>query len=161
MTHLPDLPRTSDFAPVVAFAFAILLAAIALIAGGITLLWDASVSTLALFLFPVWMLSVESIHALVHLHLRRRERLAGTSDLLYYVALVPEVAMQFCKLVHHVHVWYVPPAPHMRLMRRTISRHPPHRTVLAVARTQAASAAGLSELRVRGVLGTSTVSTSP
>ena len=61
MAHLPELPRTSDFAPVVALALAILTSAIGLTVCGVTLLWEATVSTLVLFLFPAMLLTADSI----------------------------------------------------------------------------------------------------
>ena len=107
MAHLPEPPSTAAFAPVIAFAIAILCSAIGLIFSVCLLLAEASASTLALFLFPAWLLSVDSMHALLHLYLQRRERVSGTSDLLYYATLVPEIGLQCCKLLHHLHVWFV------------------------------------------------------
>ena len=59
-----------------------------LIALGLFLLWDASTSTLTLFLFPCCMLAADLIHALVQLYLQRAEQLTGGSDALYYTALI-------------------------------------------------------------------------
>ena len=107
MMHLPELPSSWAFGRVLALMASILGTSLLLIALGFFLLWDASTSTLTLFLFPCCMLAADLIHALVQLYLQRAERLTGGSDALYYTALIPELGLQCCKLAHHLHVWYV------------------------------------------------------
>jgi len=45
MAHLPVLPRTSAFAPIVGLTLTILATAVGLVAAGALLLWEASIST--------------------------------------------------------------------------------------------------------------------
>ena len=70
MMHLPELPTPWAFGRVVGFAFAIFAVSLVLNAAGIILLWEASFSTLALFLFPCWLLSIDVLHSLVHVALQ-------------------------------------------------------------------------------------------
>lgn len=107
MAHLPELPSAWAFGRVIGLAASILAASFGLSALCLSLLWEAPMSTLTLFLFPCWLLCADTAHALVHVYLQRAERLAGSSDLLYYAALVPELGLQCCRLAHHLHVWYV------------------------------------------------------
>jgi hypothetical protein len=51
-------------------ALALLTISLSLIGLGACLLWQASLSTLALFLFPSWLLAADALHALTHLYLQ-------------------------------------------------------------------------------------------
>ena len=106
MAHLPNPPASAAFVRVVCLEVSVVLITLGSIVGGCRLMSEASISTLLLFFFPQGLLAAETLHALVHLYLQRRERHEGTSDTLYYASLVPELCMQSCRLCHQVHVWY-------------------------------------------------------
>jgi hypothetical protein len=107
MIHLPEIPSRLAFARVVGLSCGVLGISVGLLVICMALLADTSLPTLLLFTFPCWHVTAEVLVSLTHIYLQRRERMGGSTETLYYASLVPELGMQLCRLLNHVHVWYV------------------------------------------------------
>jgi len=107
MAHLPEPPSRWACARLLTFLGMVLLTAGATVLNGVQLMWEAGLSTLILFMFQCCLIIADGLHTLLTFYLQRRERRQGSSDVLYYASLIPEIGMQCCRLCHHLHVWYV------------------------------------------------------
>ncbi|KAL1503646.1 hypothetical protein AB1Y20_012120 [Prymnesium parvum] len=107
LSQVPDVPSRWVYVRVLSFLCAILATCVLIVVGGVMLMWEAGLSTLSLLMFQCCLIIADSTHTLMQFYLQRRERRQGSSDLLYYASLIPEVGMQCCRLCHHLHVWYV------------------------------------------------------
>ena len=108
LCHLPNSPGVWTYVRLISLQLAIIATAAGLFVGSALLLREAGASLLLLFLFQCGMLLADGVHTLVQCFLQRYERRHHQrSDLLYYATLLPELSMQFSRLCHHLHVWYV------------------------------------------------------
>jgi len=112
MAHLPAVPSAWTYIRVLALQIGIISVAAAVLFLGGALLTEAGASALSLFFFQAAIILVDGFYTLMQAYLQWRERRAArsdtaSSDALYYATLVPELSMQFSRLCHYLHVWYV------------------------------------------------------
>ncbi|KOO24233.1 e3 ubiquitin-protein ligase amfr, partial [Chrysochromulina tobinii] len=106
MAHTPTPPSRAAWVRVVGLEVCLILIVLGAVVGGVALMHEASASMLTLFFFPAALLGAETSHALVLAFLQQRERHEGSSDLMYYASLLPELSLQLCRLLHQLHLWY-------------------------------------------------------
>ena len=106
MAHTPTPPSRAAWVRVVGLEVCLILVVLGAVVGGVALMHEASASMLTLFFFPAALLGAETSHALVLAFLQQRERHEGSSDLMYYASLLPELSLQLCRLLHQLHLWY-------------------------------------------------------